>query len=65
MSPVKISSPDDNLFLKQFVFPALFCLGVFWLLFWTYYLSWNVDNRLLHFLLTDVVGALFGFFLIT
>jgi len=63
MSPIKALFSHSNPLFKQFIFPALFSLGVFWLMFWTYYLSWNVDNRLLHFLLTDVVGALFGFFL--
>jgi len=63
MSPKKILSPGDKTFLQRFIFPAAMGLGIFLLLFWTYYLSWYVDNRLLHYMLTDIVGALFGFFL--
>ena len=63
MTVKKMFPVEGRLFLTQFVFPATVGLGLFLILFWTYYLSWNVDNRLLHFLLTDVVGALFGFFL--
>jgi hypothetical protein len=37
-------------------------LGVFLVLFRTYYASWYIDSRFLHWLLTDVVGALYGFY---
>ena len=63
MSPIKVLSPDNQTFLQRFVFPAAIGLGTFLTLFWTYYLSWYVDNRLLHYIFTDIVGALFGFFL--
>ena len=64
MNRIKVSSSNNKSFLKRFVIPALIGPGIFLLLFWTYYSSWYVDNRLLHYLLTDVVGALFGFFLL-
>lgn len=52
----------DGLFLKRFIIPACIGLGIFLILFWLYYSSWYIDNRVIHYLFTDVVGALFGFF---
>jgi hypothetical protein len=49
-------------FIKRFVIPASIGLGVLLILFGTYYASWYVENRLLHWLLTDVVGALYGLY---
>ncbi len=63
MNTTKTSVQDGRLFIRQFVFPAAFGVGVFGILFWAYYSSWYIDNRFVHFLLTDVVGAFFGFFL--
>ncbi len=63
MNQVNIASSIDQSFMKRFLFPAGLATGVFLILFWTYYSSWYIDNRLLHYLLADVVGALFGFFL--
>ena len=50
-------------FLKRFVIPASVGLGIFLILFRTYYASWYVENRFFHWLLTDVVGALYGLYL--
>jgi hypothetical protein len=47
-------------FVRRFVIPASFGLGVFLVLFRTYYASWYIENRCVHWLLTDVVGALYG-----
>jgi hypothetical protein len=63
MSSIKTSLQDGRLFIRQFVLPAAFGIGVFLILFWTYYLSWYVDNRALHYFFTDIIGAVFGFFL--
>jgi len=62
MTAMKGSLSTVQLFSKRFVFPAIISLGTFLILFWIYYSSWYVNNRLLHYLFTDIVGALFGFF---
>jgi hypothetical protein len=51
-------------FASRYVIPSGIGVSVFFVLFFTYYASWYVENRLLHFLLTDVVGAIYGFYLL-
>ena len=51
-------------FFRRFVVPASFGLGVLLVLFGTYYSSWYIENRALHWLLTDVVGALYGLYVL-
>jgi hypothetical protein len=53
--------PERALF-NRFLLPVSIGLVSYLILFWTYYSSWYIDNRIIHYLLTDVVGALFGFF---
>jgi hypothetical protein len=55
-------APNEPPFLGRFVIPASIGLGAFIVLFRTYYASWYIDNRALHWLLTDVVGALYGLY---
>jgi len=50
--------------LSRFVIPCGVGVFVFFTLFLTYYSSWYVENRMLHFILTDIVGALYGFYLL-
>jgi len=52
----------ESSFVKRFVIPVSIGLGVFLVLFRTYYASWYIEDRFLHWLLTDVVGALYGFY---
>jgi len=49
-------------FVKRLVIPASIGLGVFLVLFRTYYASWYIENRFLHWLLTDLGGALYGLY---
>ncbi len=50
--------------ISRFIVPAGLGITVFFTLFITYYASWYVENRILHFILTDVVGAIYGFYLL-
>ena len=50
-------------FVTRFVIPVSIGLGAFLVLFRTYYASWYIEDRFLHWLLTDVVGALYGAYL--
>jgi hypothetical protein len=51
-------------FASRLLIPSGIGAAVFFALFLTYYTSWYVENRALHFLLTDVVGALYGVYLL-
>jgi len=56
-----VSKPS---FVSRYDIPSGIGVSVFFILFITYYASWYVENRVLHFLLTDVVGAIYGFYLL-
>jgi len=56
-----VSKPS---FVSRYAIPSGIGVSVFFILFITYYASWYVENRVLHFLLTDVVGAIYGFYLL-
>ena len=49
---------------SRWLVPSGLGVAVFFALFLTYYGSWYVQDRTLHFLLTDVVGAVYGFYLL-
>jgi len=61
--PLEYDEPKRSLTSRLLV-PSGIGVAVFFVLFLTYYASWYVENRLLHFLLTDVVGALYGVYLL-
>jgi len=57
------STQRDRSSLPRFLLPAALGLGVFLVLFVTYYSSWYIQNRALHWMLTDLVGTAYGFML--
>ena len=63
MRPAADRVSDAPSFVRRFVIPTSVGLGVLVVLFRTYYGSWYVENRSVHWLLTDVVGALYGAYL--
>ncbi len=51
--------------VNRLILPVSISLMVFFTLFATYNLSWYIENRFFHFLLTDGAGFLYGFFLMS
>jgi len=64
MKPNPAADNSRRSLLLRYVIPSGMGVLAFFVLFETYYLSWYVENRILHFILTDVVGAIYGFYLL-
>lgn len=63
MTRAAVRASSEPSFFIRFVIPTSIGLGVFLVLFRTYYASWYIENRCVHWLLTDLVGALYGAYL--
>jgi len=64
MTGTRPSSKQHNpSLLSRFLFPTAVCFGLFLALFVTYYSSWYIQDKILHWAFTDVVGAVYGFML--
>ncbi len=48
---------------QRFYLPVIMALVYYFILFTVYNLSWYIENRVLHFILADGVGFLYGFFI--
>lgn len=62
MNPAQDNSTPS--LASRLLIPSGIGVAAFFALFLTYYASWYVENRILHFVLTDVVGAVYGVYLL-